>query len=207
MDARAHWERVYQTKSPAETSWYEPHLQTSLEWMEHAAGERSASIIDIGGGESTLVDDLLATGYRDLTVLDIAEAALEKSRKRLGEAAKTVRWIVGDVTTVALPVRAYDVWHDRALFHFLTEPERRAAYVRQITASLKRGGQVVMATFGPKGPQKCSGFDTRRYDADSLLREMGPAFRLVRSATVEHRTPFGTTQQFLYCQFGFELER
>jgi 2-polyprenyl-3-methyl-5-hydroxy-6-metoxy-1,4-benzoquinol methylase len=203
MDLRAHWERIYGTNSPEETSWYQPHLLTSLNWIADTARDPSASIIDVGGGESTLVDDLLVRGYHVLTVLDVAGAAIKKSQERLGPAAQSVNWVVGDGTTVTLPVRAYDVWHDRAVFHFLTEPEQRVAYVRQLVSALKAGGQVVIATFGPQGPQKCSGLDTKRYDAESLHHELGPEFRMVRSSVVAHQTPFGTTQQFLYCHFSF----
>ena len=201
MTLQDHWEHIYQTKAPVETSWFEPHLQTSLHWISEAAPDRSASIIDVGGGESTLSDDLLAMHYRSLTVLDIAKAAITKSRNLLGAAAEKINWLVGNVIEVALPPRAYDVWHDRAVFHFLTEPDRRSAYVRQLSSSLKTGGHVVIATFGPQGPEKCSGLVTMRYNADSLQRELGQDFRLVRSSVVEHHTPFGTAQQFLYCQF------
>ena len=201
MTLQDHWEHIYQTKAPVETSWFEPHLQTSLHWISEAAPDRSASIIDVGGGESTLSDDLLAMHYRSLTVLDIAEAAITKSRNRLGAAAEKINWLVGNVIEVALPPRAYDVWHDRAVFHFLTEPDQRLAYVRQLSSSLKTGGHVVIATFGPQGPEKCSGLVTMRYNAESLQRELGQDFRLVRSSVVEHHTPFGTAQQFLYCQF------
>ena len=203
MDTQAHWAQIYETKSPDETSWYESHLQTSLDWISDAATDHSASIIDVGGGESTLIDDLLVRGYSALTVLDLAGAAIKKSQDRLERAAKSVNWIVGDVTTIAFPVNTYNIWHDRAVFHFLTNPEQRLAYIRQTTSALKIGVQVVMATFGPQGPQKCSGLDTNRYDAESLSREMGPRFRLIRSSTVLHHTPKGTTQQFLYCQFSF----
>lgn len=204
MSAHSHWEHIYQTKSPPETSWYAPHLQISLEWILEAVPDRSASIVDIGGGESTLVDDLIAQGYRALAVLDISEAALAKSQRRLGDLAQGVAWIPGDVTEATLPERAYDLWHDRAVFHFLTEPGQRAAYACRLAASLKPGGQVVMATFGPEGPQKCSGLPTMRYDAEGLQRELGPGFRLMRQAVVDHQTPLGKTQQFLCCRFAFE---
>lgn len=203
MSTQSHWDRIYQTKSPQETSWYEPHLQISLEWILEAAPDRSAAIIDVGGGESTLVDDLLAHGYRAPTVLDISEAALGKSQHRLGDAARNVTWIAGNVNEVALPAGAYELWHDRAVFHFFTETEQRATYARQLAGSLKDGGQVVIATFGPEGPQKCSGLATRRYGAELLRRELGPEFRIVRHAVVDHQTPFGTAQQFLYCQLAF----
>jgi SAM-dependent methyltransferase len=202
MSTPSHWDRIYQTKSPLETSWYEPHLEISLEWMVAAVPDRAASIIDVGGGESTLVDDLLAQGYRALSVLDVSQAALAKSQRRLGDAAQRVHWIAGDVTEVALPARAYDLWHDRAVFHFLTEPEQRAAYARRLAQSLRPGGQAIVATFGPEGPRKCSGLDTQRYDAEALRQELGSEFRLVRHAVVDHQTPFGTTQQFLYCHFA-----
>src|ERR1039457_659516 len=201
MTLQDHWEHIYQTKHPVETSWFEPHLQTSLDWISEAAPDQSASIIDVGGGESTLADDLLTMHYRSLTVLDIAEAAITKSRNRLGAAAERINWLVGNVIEVALPPRAYDVWHDRAVFHFLIEPDQRLAYVRQLSSSLKIGGDGVIATFGPQGPEKCSGLVTMRYNAESLQRELGQDFRLVRSSVVEHHTPFGTAQQFLYCQF------
>lgn len=202
MSTQSHWDHVYETKTPAETSWYQPHLQMSLQWILEAAPDRCASIIDAGGGESTLVDDLLARGYQSLTVLDVSEAALAKSRQRLDDAARRVTWISGEVTEVVLPARAFDLWHDRAVFHFLTDLQKRAAYVRNLAHSLRDGGQVVMATFGPEGPQKCSGLATMRYDANSLSQELGPEFGVVRHVVVDHQTPFGTIQQFLYCHFA-----
>ena len=201
MDARRHWEGVYQTKSPDQTSWYGPRLSTSLEWIAEAAPERSSAIVDVGGGESTLPDDLLALGYCNITVLDIAESALRKSQARLGEAAERIRWVAGDVTQVALPEQTYDLWHDRAVFHFLTDPTERAAYVQQLASALKSGGHALIATFGPEGPERCSGLVTNRYDAAGLARELGPDFLPQKSSLVEHRTPRGTTQQFLYCDF------
>jgi SAM-dependent methyltransferase len=199
MDRKAHWENVYGTKAPDAVSWYRPHLETSLALIERAAVEHSAAIIDVGGGASTLVDDLLARGYKYLTVLDISQAALDMARKRLGPAGEGVHWLAGDVTEVALPAQAYDVWHDRAVFHFLTAPEQRAAYVRQVLRAMKRGGHVIVSTFGPEGPVKCSGLDVMRYDAEALHAEFGARFRLVESSKEIHQTPFGTTQQFLSC--------
>ena len=203
MSTQGHWQRIYQTKSPLETSWFQPHLQTSLDWIAQAVPDRSAPIIDVGGGQSTLVDDLLAMQYSSLTALDLAEAAIEKSRQRLGAAANTIHWLIGDVLEVSLPPRAYDLWHDRAVFHFLTELQQRQTYVRQLASSLKTSGHVIIATFGPQGPEKCSGLTTQRYNAESLHREFGPDFHLVKSAVVEHHTPFATMQQFLYCHFIF----
>ena len=204
MEPKAHWEKVYNTKAADAVSWYAPHLATSIQLIERVCPTRTCAVLDAGGGESTLVDDLLAKGYRDVTVLDISEKALEVARQRLGAAAAQVKWIAGDVTRVALPVRAYDVWHDRAVFHFLTRPEDRVAYVRQVAASVRSGGFVIVATFGPEGPTKCSGLDVVRYDTDALHSEFGNAFRLVESQKEVHNTPFGTTQQFLYCMCRIE---
>ena len=199
MDAKSHWDKVYTSKAPDAVSWYRKHLDKSLGLIERAAGSRSASIIDVGGGESTLVDDLVFRGYTNITVLDISHAAVEVTKSRLGPAAEQVRWLVADITKVELEPRAYDVWHDRAVFHFLTTPEQRTAYVRQVARSVKPGGHVIVGAFGPEGPTKCSGLEVVRYDADSLHHEFGARFRLVESSTELHRTPADATQQFLYC--------
>jgi 2-polyprenyl-3-methyl-5-hydroxy-6-metoxy-1,4-benzoquinol methylase len=167
--------------------------------MEQTAFGRSASLIDIGGGESTLVDDLLARGYENITVIDISQIAIDANIKRLGKAAERVHWLVADITQVELESSAYDVWHDRAVFHFLTAVADRIAYVRQVAHAVKRGGHVIISTFGPDGPARCSGLDVVRYDAESLHREFGVHFRMLGSSTELHRTPFGTIQQFLYC--------
>lgn len=204
MDAKNHWERVYATKAPDAVSWYRAHLETSLALIERAAGTHSASIIDVGGGESTLVDDLLARGYRNVTVLDVSETAIDVTKKRLGAAAEHVRWLAGDITEIKLAPNAYDVWHDRAVFHFLTAPEQRAAYVQQVAAAVRPGGHVIVSTFGPEGPTKCSGLDVVRYDEESLHRQFGVRFRLEESSKEVHQTPFGTTQQFLYCYCRIE---
>jgi SAM-dependent methyltransferase len=201
MHSKTHWEHIYETKTPEETSWYQPHLEISTAWIKEAAGDTRASIIDIGAGESTLVDDLLIAGFQSITLLDISEAALAKSRHRLGAAADKVIWLTGDVTRVPLPADTYEIWHDRAVFHFLTEPGDQAAYVRQATASVRRGGSLIMATFGPQGPTKCSELSTARYSVESLKRLMMPSFQLLRSRIVEHQTPAGHTQQFLYSHF------
>lgn len=199
MDGKMHWDKVYQTKAPDAVSWYRPHLERSLALIKRSAGDRSAAIIDVGGGESTLVDDLLAEGFRNVTVLDISPAAIATASNRLGEKANWVAWRTADILQADLPRHHYDVWHDRAVFHFLTEPAQRMAYIRQVARSVKPGGYVIVATFGPEGPVKCSGLDVVRYDADALHDEFGTDFRLVDSATELHQTPFGTTQQFVYC--------
>jgi len=199
MNSQNHWERVYKGKAPTAVSWYRPHLDKSLSLIEELAAERSASIIDVGGGESTLVDDLLARGYENITVLDISETAFEANRKRLGSLADRVHWIVSDITRAELEPGAYDLWHDRAVFHFLTDSESRQAYVRQIVRSVRSGGHVIVSTFGPEGPTKCSGLEVVRYDADSLHREFGRRFRMLGNSKELHRTPLETVQQFLYC--------
>lgn len=204
MDAKTHWDTVYTQKAPDTVSWYRPHLETSLALIARAAGYKSASIIDVGGGESTLVDDLLARGFQNITVLDVSQVAIEAAKKRLGDLAERVHWLVADITQAELQPRAYEVWHDRAVFHFLTAPQDRVAYVRQVARSVKPGGHVIVSTFGLQGPAKCSGLDVVRYDAESLQKEFGTTFRLVESSTELHQTPFGTTQQFLCCSFRVE---
>jgi 2-polyprenyl-3-methyl-5-hydroxy-6-metoxy-1,4-benzoquinol methylase len=199
MDAKTHWEKVYATKAPDQVSWFRPHLETSVALIERSVADHSASIIDIGGGESTLVDDLLARGFQNVTVLDVSQVAIDATRKRLGHAADRVHWLTADITQLASLPSAYDVWHDRAVFHFLTAPEQRAAYVQQAARSVKPGGHVIVSTFGPEGPTKCSGLDVVRYDAESLHDQFGTRFRLVESSKELHETPLGTTQQFLYC--------
>jgi len=199
MDAGSHWENIYRTKAPDAVSWYRSHLDRSLELIESAAPGRSARIIDIGGGESTLVDDLLGSGYPNLTVMDVSQTALDVTRARLGEAGKRIEWVCADVTQADLPAQAYDVWHDRAVFHFLVRQEQRNAYVRLAARSVKPGGHIIVSTFGPEGPTKCSGLDVVRYDAEALHGEFGERFRLIHSSRELHQTPFGTTQQFLYC--------
>jgi 2-polyprenyl-3-methyl-5-hydroxy-6-metoxy-1,4-benzoquinol methylase len=206
MNTQAHWERVYDTKAPDQLSWFSPHLQTSIALIERAAGDRSASIIDVGAGASTLVDDLVGAGYRNLTVLDISQAAIEVAKSRLGEASNSIQWLRADVTQENFPAHSYEVWHDRAVFHFLTKLEERLAYVRNVAWAVKPGGHVIVSTFGPEGPEKCSGLDVTRYDAESLHHEFGARFRLVESSKELHQTPFGTTQQFLYCHCLLEQQ-
>lgn len=204
MDSKMHWEKVYSTKASNEVSWYRPHLETSLALISRAAGANSASIVDVGGGESTLVDDLLARGYQTITILDISQTAIDVTKERLKELADRVQWIVGDVTRLTLPRGTYDVWHDRAVFHFLTGTQERQAYVRQVAHAVRPGGHVIVSTFGPEGPTKCSGLEVARYDADALHEQFGARFRLLDSTKELHQTPFGTTQQFLYCYCRIE---
>ena len=201
MDLKAHWERIYRHNAPNEVSWYSPHLETSVALIEEAAAGFSSSIIDVGGGESTLADDLLARGYTEITVLDISATAIDTSRQRLGSASEKIRWRVADVTQVELEPASYAIWHDRAVFHFLTAARDRAAYVRQAVRAVKTGGHVIVGSFGPEGPTACSGLEVVRYDAETLLNEFGSHFRLISSSTEFHQTPFGTKQEFLYCHF------
>lgn len=199
MGTRSHWDKIYKAKSPEAVSWYRPHLDTSLALIARAAHDTSASVIDVGGGESTLVDDLLTRGYSNITVLDVSQTAIDVTKKRLGSAADRIHWLIADITEARLEPDAYDVWHDRAVFHFLTSSEHRVAYVRQVGRSVKPGGHVIVSTFGPEGPTKCSGLDVIRYNADSLYNQFGARFTLVESSKELHHTPFGSTQQFLYC--------
>jgi 2-polyprenyl-3-methyl-5-hydroxy-6-metoxy-1,4-benzoquinol methylase len=199
MDPKTHWDNVYRTRKADEVSWFRPHLEVSIELIEQAAPDRDAGIIDVGGGEATLVDDLLARGYRNVSVLDVSPTALAVARERVGAAGHRVSWLCGDVTTFAFAEHGYDVWHDRAVFHFLTDPQARAAYVRQASRAVKPGGHVIVATFGPEGPTKCSGLEVVRYDADAIHDEFGPGFAQVKHRTELHRTPAGAFQQFVYC--------
>jgi 2-polyprenyl-3-methyl-5-hydroxy-6-metoxy-1,4-benzoquinol methylase len=201
MDSKTHWETVYQTKAAHEVSWYRAHLDKSLVLIAQAAPDPHAAIIDIGGGEATLVDDLIERGYQYLSILDISQAAIDTTKQRLGSVADRINWLVADITTVDLPSQQYDVWHDRAVFHFLTLPAQRAAYVRQILDAVKPGGHIIMATFGSDGPEKCSGLEIVRYSSGSLQAEFGDRFQLLETSTELHQTPFQTTQQFLYCHF------
>lgn len=202
MNRRQHWETVYATKVADAVSWYRPHLDRSLALIEQVASDRDAAILDVGGGASTLVEDLLARGYRDLGVLDISAGALRVARERLGARADDVTWLAADLLDAPLPAARYDVWHDRAVFHFLTAPAQRAGYVRQLASTLKPCGHAVIATFGLDGPLQCSGLDTVRYDAGELAAILGDGFVLIDSTLEFHATPFGTSQQFLYALFG-----
>ena len=162
MNLEEHWENVYRTKSPADTSWYAPHLADSLRAIEVTGIAKTAAILDVGAGESTLLEDLLRLGFTDLTATDISATALEKMRERLGHRGDELQWIVGDITTVALPARRYDLWHDRAIFHFLAQREQRQRYVAQVKHALRPNGSVILSTFGPDGPTRCSGLDVCR---------------------------------------------
>ena len=203
MDARSHWEQVYATKDREQVSWFRPHLERSLELIERAAPDRAASILDVGAGQSTLLDDLLTLGYGNITVLEISPTAMEVLKERVGQAGRAIQWICGDVTEAVLPETSFDLWHDRALFHFLTEAEQRRAYVKRVKRALKPGGSLIVSTFGPSGPERCNGLAAMRYDASSLGSEFGDRFRLVESSLDLHETPSRAVQQFLTCRYRF----
>ena len=199
MNRKAHWENVYQTKGRDELSWFREHLDTSLRMITNTGAQKDAAIIDVGGGNSTLVDDLLKHGFIDVSVLDISAKAISDSKKRLGAEGTKVTWIEADITSARLPQNHYDVWHDRAVFHFLTESVDRRKYVELVMSSLKRGGHIIVASFGLQGPEKCSGLDVVRYSTETMHDEFGNSFDLVESIDETHNTPFGTTQNFVYC--------
>ncbi|HET7601397.1 MAG TPA: class I SAM-dependent methyltransferase [Gemmatimonadales bacterium] len=196
-----HWEQVYRTRAPEQVSWYQPAARTSLALIRRVAPAIGAAILDVGGGASRLVDGLLDAGYRDITVLDLAADALAAARSRIGDRASQVRWIAADIVSAGLPGAAYDIWHDRAVFHFLTDAADRVRYVAQVKQALKPGGHLLMATFALDGPPRCSGLDVVRYSAQSLRDELGPGFDLVDTVREEHQTPSGAIQRFQYSLF------
>jgi len=201
MDRKQHWEQVYTDKAVHETSWHQANPLPSLSMINAAAGGDTPSLIDIGGGASLLVDHLLDLGYQDLSVLDIAGAALAQARQRLGPAAARVEWIEADVTKFE-PERTWKIWHDRAAFHFLTDAADRRRYIRVLTRALTGGGQAIIAAFAPDGPSRCSGLDVVRYDAASLDAELGGGFILREEHFEVHRTPAGREQRFGFYRFG-----
>lgn len=199
MVNQSHWESVYRRKPVDGVSWYRPHLERSLAIIEATALPKDAHIVDVGGGASTLVDDLLDRGYTNVTVIDLSEHALELARRRLGERASGVRWIVGDATLFVPPEGSVDLWHDRAVFHFLRDDDARRRYVDNAHHALRPGGSIVVATFGPDGPTQCSGLEVVRYDADGIHAAFGDEFERLSSDEETHLTPWGIGQQFVYC--------
>jgi trans-aconitate methyltransferase len=197
---QAHWENVYTTKGENEVSWFQQSPAPSLELIVQAGAVSNSAIIDIGGGASRLVDSLVERGFEDITVLDLSSAALAAARSRLGASAERVSWIVADATTWE-PARAYDIWHDRAAFHFLTDANDRAAYITRLERGLKIGGHAIIATFAPDGPEKCSGLPVARYDSASLGRTLGATFKLVHTQRHEHATPWDSRQNFQFSVF------
>ncbi|MDX1977090.1 MAG: class I SAM-dependent methyltransferase [Pseudanabaenaceae cyanobacterium bins.68] len=201
METKAYWQKVYETKDSTEVSWFQAYPQLSMQLIERMELDHSAQVIDVGGGASTLVDSLLDKGYQQLTVLDISATALQVAQKRLGLQAHAVTWLEADVTQVDLPCRFYDIWHDRAVFHFLTRAADRQKYVEAVTQSIKPGGHMIIATFDIDGPSRCSGLEVIGYSPDRLANEFGDNFDLVDSMSEVHQTPFATKQKFTYCHF------
>ena len=201
--SKKHWETVYKTKQPNEVSWTEDIPQTSLDFIHSFEVPKTAKIIDIGGGDSKLVDFLLDEGYEDITVLDISEASLKRAKKRLGNKSKKVTWVVSDVTLFT-PQTKFDVWHDRATFHFLTTQEQINKYLAIARKAVS--GYVTIGTFSTNGPSKCSGLTIKQYSEDQLQRELSNGFNKIRCINEDHITPFKTIQNFLFCSFKRKIE-
>jgi len=199
QNPKAHWDNVYQTKPPEAVSWFQEHATRSLALIQAVGAATDSRVIDVGGGASTLVDDLIESKFTNISVLDLSTSALDVARQRLGSKAQPVTWIAGDICEVSLPEQTFDIWHDRAVFHFLIDPAQRAAYVNQVMKSVKPGGHVIVATFAPNGPEQCSGLPVVRYAPGELHGEFGPSFELLEHVSEEHRTPWGSVQHFVYC--------
>ena len=195
------WDRAYESRSAESLSWYQEHARLSLRWIREAGVACDAPIIDIGSGASTLVDDLLAAGYPNITILDISSSALATAKKRLGPASEPVRWIQADITQALLDEHAYEVWHDRAVFHFLDSRLERQRYVDRVYRAVRPEGHVIVAVFALDGPERCSGLPAARYSPETLYAEFGESFELVRHERELHQTPSGIIQPFIYCHF------
>ena len=200
FNKKQHWENIYQTKELTEVSWFQPKPETSLNFFVELTIAKNSKIIDIGGGDSFLVDHLLQLGYTDITVLDISNSAIERAKKRLGSSAEKVKWIVSDIVDFD-PTESYDVWHDRAAFHFLTNKEDKEKYVSIADKGLTNDGLLIIGTFSETGPLKCSGVEIQQYSESSLIEQMKSKFQKINCFTIDHRTPFETTQNFLFCTF------
>jgi len=200
FDRKAYWDKIYNTKQPTEVSWFEAAPMTSLDFVKQLNLPKSANIFDNGAGESFFVDHLLKLGYENITILDISEAALAKTKSRLGENAEKIKWIVAD-EAYCNPGEKFDLWHDRAAFHFLTEEKEIRNYVRTITNCIKPGGYFVIATFSEQGPKKCSGLDVKQYSETLMTELLEDSFDKINCFTADHTTPFNTTQNFLFCAF------
>ena len=201
MNKSDFWNNVYKSKDIDAVSWYADRLDTSLELIEKNCLQKENSIIDIGSGRSSLVDDLCNRGYNNLTLLDISEEAISQNLNRLGKLPVSIKTIIGNISKITTQENLYDLWHDRAVFHFLTEESQRNKYVQNLKQSLKKNAIAIIATFGPDGPDKCSGLDVVKYDQHSLQKEIGRDFQFLGSKIDYHETPFGTSQQFIYCWF------
>ncbi|WP_336732281.1 class I SAM-dependent methyltransferase [Chryseobacterium sp. VD8] len=198
MTNKSHWENVYETKTPEEVSWTQKKPQTSLELIRSLGSDKSVKIIDIGGGDSNLADFLLEEGYENITVLDISEKALERAKRRLGKDAEKIQWIVADITAFT-PEETYDIWHDRAAFHFLTHSEDISKYVRIAEKAVSKN--LIVGTFSKNGPKKCSGLEISQYDEESMNSIFENSFEKTDCITEDHTTPFSTVQNFIFCTF------
>ncbi|MCB1052695.1 MAG: class I SAM-dependent methyltransferase [Acidobacteria bacterium] len=196
---KQHWDDVYHRRSADALSWFQAHAERSLSIVQTLSISKQAKVIDVGGGASTFVDDLLKQGYSNISVLDLSSTALEVSKRRLGDLASQVKWIEGDILQASLPKQAFDLWHDRAVFHFLTRESDRKRYIQSVVECVKPGGYVIVATFAPDGPEFCSGLPVMRYGADELHSEFGSVFELVGHEEEQHHTPGGSVQSFVYC--------
>jgi ubiquinone/menaquinone biosynthesis C-methylase UbiE len=200
FDRRKHWETIYQTKELQDVSWFQPTPETSLSFLKQFNIPTTAKIIDIGGGDSFLVDNLLDLGYQDITVLDISAVALDKAKQRLGDRADKVKWIVADAATFR-PTEKYDFWHDRAAFHFLTQEQEIESYLDTVQKSIQPTGVLIIGTFSEQGPKKCSGIEIKQYSETTITDRLTKFFEKIRCITVDHKTPFDTIQNFIFCSF------
>ena len=206
MNKSDFWNNVYKSKDIDAVSWYADRLDTSLELIEKNCVQKENTIIDIGSGRSSLASDLYNLGYNNLTLLDISEEAISQTLNRLGKLPVSIKTIIGNISKITTQENLYDLWHDRAVFHFLTEESQRNKYVKNLKRSLKKNGIVIIATFGPDGPDKCSGLNTMKYDKTTLHAELGDDFQILGSKIEYHQTPFNTSQQFIYCWFKFNIK-
>lgn len=200
FNRKNHWETIYQTKELKDVSWFEPTPETSLAFFKQCSLPKTAKIIDIGGGDSFLVDHLLNDGYQNIAVLDISDAAINRAKERLGNKANKVKWIVADVTTFS-PTEKYDFWHDRAAFHFLTNEQEITKYLNTAQKSLEETGILVIGTFSKQGPKKCSGIEIKQYSESTMTKRLDVFFEKMKCITLDHKTPFNTLQNFVFCSF------
>ena len=200
FDRKNHWENIYQTKELKDVSWFQPTPQTSLDLFKQFKVTLDAKVIDIGGGDSFLVDHLLDLGYQDITVLDISKVAIDKAKLRLGDKAKNVKWIVADAASF-IPTEKYDFWHDRAAFHFLTDEQEISDYLKTAQENINPKGVLVIGTFSEQGPEKCSGIEIKQYSETTMTKRLNTFFEKIKCITVDHITPFNTIQNFVFCSF------
>ena len=200
FDRKKHWENIYQTKELKDVSWFQPTPETSLVFFKQFKVPTTSKVIDIGGGDSFLVDHLLDLGYQDITVLDISEAAIDRAKQRLGDRAKNIKWIIEDAATFK-PTEKYDFWHDRAAFHFLTDEQEISSYIEAAQQHINPTGVLVIGTFSEQGPKKCSGIEIKQYSETSMTDQLKNFFEKINCVTVDHKTPFDTIQNFVFCSF------